>query len=191
MLRVFSCVALACVGLASVVLDSYTETAMPGRTGGFGGPTCQACHEGAVNPAGGSLTVTGVPDRYTPGETYRIVVRLARTKMLRGGFSIAARYASGPQARQQAGEWQASGDRIVFHPDAQTGVRYAQQTAKGAQANSPGSIEWHLDWKAPAEGEPVQFNVAANAANNDRSPTGDAIYLRELTASARAAAPHR
>jgi hypothetical protein len=37
----------------------------------------------------------------------------------------------------------------------------------------------------------VQFNVAANASNNDDSPLGDYIYLRSARSSPAKPAPHR
>jgi hypothetical protein len=175
------------VGVLSVplVLLAYTDGAAPGRTGGFGGPTCHACHTGAMlNAPGGELTISGLPERYTPGETYRITVELKRPELERGGFSLASRFASGVLARSQAGAWQSSDPRVVFYPDVQTKVRYAQHSAIGSRARVAGTLRWELDWKAPPEAEPVQFNIAANASNNDASPLGDVVYAREVTVPA-------
>jgi hypothetical protein len=113
------------VGLAAapLALVAYKDGPVPGRTGGFGGPTCHACHQdNRLNAPGGELTITGLPDRYTPGETYPITVRLKKPELVRGGFSMAARFVTGENARRQAGEWQAD-ERVVFAVDAQTGVR--------------------------------------------------------------------
>jgi hypothetical protein len=168
-----------------LAIFAYTDAPMPNRTGGFGGPTCQACHTGNdLNVPGGELTITGLPERYTPGETYRITVALKRAELHVGGFSLTSRFASGALARSQAGEWQASDPRVTFHADVQTKVRYAQQTASGSRAATVGALRWELDWKAPQDADPVQFNVAANASNNDASPLGDYIYTREVTVPA-------
>ncbi len=177
------------LGLAAapLALVAYKDGPVPGRTGGFGGPTCHACHQdNPLNAPGGEVTITGLPDRYTPGETYPITVRLKKPELVRGGFSIAARFVSGENARRQAGEWQAD-DRVVFAVDAQTGVRYAQHSPAGSRSAAPGSISWELQWKAPLEAGPIQFNVAANAANDDASPLGDFIYVKELTVSPQSA----
>jgi hypothetical protein len=41
-----------------------------------------------------------------------------------------------------------------------------------------------MDWTAPsADAGPVQFNVAANASNNDDSPLGDYIYTKMVRTS--------
>jgi hypothetical protein len=168
-----------------LALLAYTDAPMPGRTGGFGGPTCHACHTGhPLNAPGGELTIGGLPDRYTPGETYRVTVTLKRAALDRGGFSLASRFASGALARAQAGDWQALDPRVTFHADVQTAVRYAQQTASGSRAAAVGTLTWELDWKAPQDAAPVQFNIAANASNNDASPLGDYIYTREVTVPA-------
>jgi len=38
-----------------------------------------------------------------------------------------------------------------------------------------------MNWPAPAAAAgPVQFNVAANASNNDDSPLGDYIYVKAV-----------
>lgn len=167
---------------APLVLVANREAPVPGRTGGFGGPTCQACHSGAaLNAPGGELVISGLPDRYTPGETYRITLQLKRAEMTRGGFSLAARFASGALSRRQAGEWKAPDARVTFFQDAQTKVPYAQHSAAGSRAATAGMLGWELEWKAPAESEPVQFNLAATAANNDGSPRGDVVYTREIT----------
>jgi hypothetical protein len=42
-----------------------------------------------------------------------------------------------------------------------------------------GANAWTIEWTAPSPAAaPVQFNVAANASNNDDSPLGDYIYLK-------------
>jgi hypothetical protein len=170
-----------------LVVVAYKDGPVPGRTGGFGGPTCQACHQdNPINTPGGELSLTGIPERYTPGETYPITVRLKKPELARGGFSMAARFVSGESARRQAGEWQAD-ERVTFNTDAQTNVRYAQHSSVGSRPAAPGSIEWELHWKAPIDAGPIQFNVAANAANDDASPLGDFIYVKEFTVSSQSA----
>jgi hypothetical protein len=46
---------------------------------------------------------------------------------------------------------------------------------------------WTVNWTAPSGDAPVQFNVAANAPNDDDSPLGDYIYLKVV----RSAPPKR
>jgi len=49
------------------------------HTGGFGEPTCQACHQGEpLNAPGGSLRIEGLPQRYEPGRAYTLTMVLRR-----------------------------------------------------------------------------------------------------------------
>jgi hypothetical protein len=51
----------------------------------------------------------------------------------------------------------------------------------GSRVSSTGANTWTVEWTAPAApAAAVQFNVAANASNNDDSPLGDYIYLKML-----------
>jgi hypothetical protein len=64
-------------------------------------------------------------------------------------------------------------------------LQFAQHTTAGTIAQPPGALRWALEWTAPqAAPAPVQFNVAANASNDDASPLGDFIYVAEITSAA-------
>jgi hypothetical protein len=90
---------LAGAGSARVHGRAFPYGAPPGTTGGFGEPTCMQCHfDGELNAAGGSLDVDGLPERYTPGETYRLIVRLRHAGTAAAGFQLSARTADGAQA---------------------------------------------------------------------------------------------
>src|SRR5262245_53069200 len=81
----------AAPGAASVRLKAdtpgYADGAPPGFSGGFGESGCDSCHfEGAVNAAPGRVTLTGVPERFTPGTAYPITITLSRPEMKMAGF---------------------------------------------------------------------------------------------------------
>jgi hypothetical protein len=173
-----------------LVLLAYKEGPFPNVTGGFGDQTCHSCHlDHPVNAPGGALNIAGVPPAYEPGRTYRITVTLTRDGMKRGGFEIAARYASGSRRGKQAGEWRLTDAREQMIPSqVDPQLRFVQHTLAGSRTATPGSNSWTIDWAAPSPpGGVVQFNIAANAANNDDSPLGDFIY----TKTARSAPPPR
>ena len=156
--------------------DAYPRGAPPGVTGGFGEPTCQLCHfGGALNEPGGSLAIDGLPERYTPGETYRLIIRLRRGEMGAAGFQLSARTAAGAQA----GELAAGG--MQTQVEAGTGgVRYAGHAEAGSSPTAPGAAEWTVEWTAPARAAgPIQFHAAANAGDGDNSPLGDYVYAAE------------
>lgn len=164
-------------------LTAFKEGPYPNVTGGFGEPSCHTCHlDNPLNAPGGSLAVAGVPPAYKPGGTYTITVTLARRGLRRGGFEIAARFASGPRRGRQAGHWRPLDARVrLIHSQADPRLEFVQHNLAGSRAPAPDSNAWALEWDAPAEASaPVQFNVAANASNNDDSPLGDYIYLKAV-----------
>jgi len=164
----------------------YPEAPPPAHTGGFGEPTCRACHfDGELNVEGGGLTLDGIPAAYRPGERYRITIALRRGEMKRGGFQLAARFAEGAAAGRQAGSLRAPDERVKVTEGTTGGVQYASQTRPGIQLSEAGRIAWVVEWTAPSSASgPVVFHAAANAANGDESQFGDFIYT--TTAVARA-----
>jgi hypothetical protein len=180
--------ALASITATLPLVAAYNNGPIPGRTGGFDGPTCHACHQdNELNAPGGQVTLNGVPERYTPATPYRITVKLERSGLEAGGFSIAARFESGERRGQQAGDWKTEDAHVVIEegrvpPGAKPAPRilYPQHATKGTRTATPGEISWSLTWIAPTASAPVQFNVAANASNDDASPLGDFVYLREV-----------
>lgn len=156
----------------------------PGRTGGFGEPTCQVCHaDASVNVWGHGLSMGSLPMAYVPGETYRLTVNLTRPGMGRGGFQVSARFADG-RSGVQAGMLRPADSTTFVSILSNRAVQYLSHTLGGARLTAPDTATWWFDWKAPngpaGRNTEVIFNVAANAANNDESEFGDRIYIREF-----------
>ncbi len=165
--------AAAALLVLPAVLAAYQNGPIPGVTGGFGEPTCAQCHAGNP-PADGSLSLD-VPEAYRAGTVYRVRVTLRRTNVSVGGFEIAARFAAGERKGSQAGTLRPldATTRVVTA----NGVQYAQHTEAGSRAVRPGTLEWLVEWRAPAQAQgEVVFHAAANASNADFSQLGDAIY---------------
>jgi hypothetical protein len=164
-------------------VGAFKEGPYPNVTGGFGEQSCHLCHlDNPVNAPGGSLTISGVPSAFAPDATYPITVAIAREDMRRGGFEIGARFASGKQRGRQAGSWKLIDARTQLIPGAvDKALTFVQHNLAGSRATSAGVNTWTIEWTAPAAASaPVQFNVAANASNNDDSPLGDYIYLKSV-----------
>ena len=121
-----------------------------------------------------------MPARYAEGQTYDITVTITREGLRRGGFEIAARFASGRRRGRQAGAWKPLDDRVQLIPGAVDKVlTFVQHNLAGSRVRATGENRWTIQWTAPTPASaPVQFNVAANASNNDDSPLGDYIYLK-------------
>ncbi|MGH7530145.1 MAG: choice-of-anchor V domain-containing protein [Gemmatimonadales bacterium] len=152
----------------------FTDSPPPGHTGGFGEPTCQACHAGGpLDTAGPALRLDSLPGTYEAGATYRITVRLTRAAMARAGFQLSARFADG----RQAGTLAALDSLTSVVP--LRGVQYVSHTLAGSEAVAHDTARWAVVWTAPAAGQgPVVVHVAANASNDDASPFGDFIHTR-------------
>ncbi len=174
---------LTAAGSARVHGRAYPYGAPPGTTGGFGEPTCQMCHFGNdLNDPAGSLTIEGLPERYTPGQAYRLIVRLRRSQMAAAGFQLSARTAAGAQAGTFAVPDSASSVQV----QTSGGVQYAGHTEVGSRTAAPGAAQWPILWTAPATAAGrLTFSGAANAGDDDRSPLGDYVYALERTAQAR------
>ena len=180
MKRIVIPAALILIGLP-LAASAFKEGPYPNVTGGFGEQSCHLCHlDNAINAPGGSLKLDGIPSAFTAGQTYPITVTISREGMRRGGFEIAARFASGKQKGKQAGVWQPLDTRVQLIPGAVDKVlTFVQHNLTGSRVATTGTNTWMIDWTAPPSATaPVQFNVAANASNNDDSPLGDYIYLK-------------
>jgi hypothetical protein len=99
----------------------------------------------------------------------------------RAGFEISARFASGEQRGRQAGSWRALDDRVqIIRSETDAALLFVQHNGAGSVPANPGSASWTMEWAAPDSAmDDVQFNVAANAANDDASPLGDYIYVQD------------
>ena len=162
---------------------AFKEGPYPNVTGGFGEQSCHLCHlDNAVNAPGGSVTLEGVPPSYTAGQTYQLTVTITREGLRRGGFEIAARFASGKQRGRQAGTWMPIDNRVQLIPGAVDKVlTFVQHNLAGSRVPATGANRWTIEWTAPSTASAaIQFNVAANASNNDDSPLGDYIYLKSV-----------
>ena len=154
------------------------ENPPPAHTGGFGEPTCQACHFEAELNAGPGAVELHLPDVVAADSTYRITVRLTHPGMRRAGFMLSTRTKDGAQA----GMLRAVDERTTT--TAAGDVVYIHHTRAGTHVSGD-SHEWTLEWSTDGVDGPVVVNVAANAANDDASAFGDWVYARAFDVTAR------
>jgi hypothetical protein len=186
MIRILAPCAVFVIALPLAV-SAFKEGPYPNVTGGFGEQTCHLCHiDNPINAPGGTLTLDGVPGSFSPDQAYPITVTISRQGLRRGGFEIAARFAGGRQKGRQAGSWRLLDARAQLIPGAvDKALTFVQHNQIGSRATTPGSNSWTMEWTAPSTGSgAVQFNVAANASNNDDSPLGDYIYIKAVRSAA-------
>jgi hypothetical protein len=173
----------AIASLTPIAASAFKEGPYPNVTGGFGEQSCHLCHlDNPVNAPGGAVTLDGVPPVYAAGQSYQVTVTISRDGLRRGGFEIAARFASGRQRGNLAGAWKPLDSRVHLMPGAVDKLlTFVQHNLAGSRVPATGANAWTIEWTAPqSAAAPVQFNVAANASNNDDSPLGDYIYLKSV-----------
>lgn len=151
------------------------------HSGGFGEPSCHACHfDQDVNRGGGAVSLEGLPERFTPGATYALTLVVAQPKMAAAGFQLTARHESGTQAGALRAAARDTG-RVDVTVDST--IAYVHHLYEGTLP-AKDTARWSIVWEAPRAAGTVVFHLAANAANDDASPLGDAIYTRTIRVTA-------
>jgi hypothetical protein len=177
---VYTLVLFVSIGPASPRVSAYAEGAPGGFTGGFGEQSCDGCHfDSPMNAKPGSLTIGGVPERFTAGERYTLTVTLSRPSMAIAGFQLAARFENG--AAQAGTLAPAAGEEKRIKIETQSNIQYANQRVDGSAPTEAGTTKWSLMWTAPTTGGTVLINAAANAADKDGSTRGDFVYTAVAT----------
>ena len=149
---------------------------------------CSDCH---TTPAQSSGTLTlGVPDRYTPGQTYDITVThsTADATRVRWGFQLTAL----SSADEKAGAFAPADEltRVVNGEGPFPAREYIEHTTAGTFPGQLSGASWSFKWTAPAEDVgPVTFYLAGNQANGDGNSSGDNIYFTFKSATFQAPAP--
>jgi hypothetical protein len=167
--------ALSCAIAGSAA--AYVSEPLPDKDGATSS-TCRECHMHAPAAAdAGALTVEGLPERYVPGARYALTVKLSHPELARAGFEASIRTETGAQA----GELIAGDSGLSVIPDPASGAHFVHHTKRGTVTQGPNAA-WTFTWNAPAKAMgPVVVRAAANAANGDDSPLGDAILFFSRT----------
>jgi uncharacterized protein (TIGR03437 family) len=175
-------------GLLPTFLFSFASGPDPRHTGAPGDLTCATagCHVGtAVNGGGGSAVLTSAAENtYTPGERQTLTLTITDSAARVYGFQASARLDSNPNSGQ-AGTFTAGAQQIVICANGSI------MSSAGCPANNALQFIEHnrpfatntiaIAWTPPASDVgPVTIYVAANAANNNGSNTGDRIYTTSL-----------
>jgi len=131
---------------------------------------CTSCHSGNVNTGDGSVTFSGLPDSYIPGETYEITVNVTGDNDRGYGF----------QAIAQSGETVAG--VISLNPNSEN----AEMNGNYVQQSSPTtSGSWVFDWIAPSSDVGnVTFSVSGLATGGNSGNGGDEVYTHSFSVPA-------
>jgi len=117
---------------------------------------CILCHEGAGSS---EINVEGLPKKYTPGKTYKMIL------MVKGDVESLGDVAGGFAIEASAGEL-----INIDKKNTQLSEGILTHTKEGS-----GLREWTFGWKAPSEKAEVTLSVMAVAANGDFSVIGDLV----------------
>jgi hypothetical protein len=157
-------------------LFGYVTGPDPASNGIFGDTQACAtagCHVGnPVNSTNGngSVSISGLPAAWTPGQAYPLTVTVQRTGGILYGFQLSAVVDA---TNQQAGSFTAGSARVRILTGG--GIQYAEHSDARVQ---PTGI-FTMTWTAPATAVgKVRFNLAGNAANGNIQSTGDFVYTR-------------
>ncbi len=156
----------------SVVMLAYSSGPPDGYTGAPGESTCAVCHSGGT--VAGTLYVEVLSPTWGPGDTMQLAIRFFDTDAQRWGFELTILDTLG----------QSTGTLIVDDPattqlSSAGGRTYLKHTAAGTFAGQTDSVRWTFRWVVP-DLPVADLYIAANAANNDGSFNGDAIYTYRL-----------
>jgi hypothetical protein len=153
---------LALCATASLCVASATFTGYSGAPGTTG--TCAGfCH----GSGGGTITVSGFPDSYTPGQAY--VVTVAHT----GGSSIqnfnaSVRVGTGPA---NAGTITAGTNTAVYSVSGET---------NGIHFSTPGQASGTFTWTAPSPGVgPVKLYLAGHQGATSGGPNTEIMLTAD------------
>ena len=165
-----------------------------GATGAPGEITCQGCH--TSTGGNGSIAITGVPEHYSPGQTYTLTVTLQDPGQQRWGFELTAlQFDAITQAPERSGTLIDTSVHTLLSEDAGTQRQYITHTSNEVAQGDPddgtfwgtpdGPVSWSFDWTAPAAGAGIViFYVAGNAANgNGINGTGDFMYKTSVSSN--------
>jgi len=134
------------------------------RTGSPGdGNNCTICHSGTPVSNSGSLSLSGLPTLYVPGQNYSLTLTLSDGP--RYGFEITAEKTSD---NTKAGSWTAGASNSVIS------TNWVGHTSANTTTNS-----WPFTWTAPSAGAGnVRLYAAGMAANDMGNTSGDTVHLK-------------
>lgn len=184
--------AFSLLAIFPLLLLAFPTGPGPSRTGGpgdLGNCSGGSCHFGAaIRGEGGTIYLPGGPF-YRPGETQRILVHVTglpgEPEVARYGFQVSPRLtsdlaaASGGALRADSlGLFVQCGDG---RPPTSAGCP-SRTPLYFAQHNRPALDPiWELEWTPPADATgPIEFFLAANAANGQGDQSGDRIFLNSV-----------
>jgi hypothetical protein len=154
------------------------------HTGAPGEANCTACHNSfPVNSGSGSIYVSGLPEKYTPGQQISVTVTTRQTQAIIYGFQLVALDSTGHDAGTITLPSETP-QRTQTVTGLVNGIvrTYLEHTIDGIVPAQFDFNTWTFTWTAPAaDVGPVTFYAAGNAADSNGNTDGDYIYTTART----------
>jgi hypothetical protein len=175
---------VAAFGLVGTPLTSKRISASvngpaPGHTNAPGEGNCTACHvDFPLNSGSGSLSVSGLPANYKPGQQIPLTVTLSQADAVAYGFELTSIDNFGrPQGNYNFSMADPVQLQIVNGFIGNNQRRYIEHTFNGVTPTQFGTKSWNFTWTAPAQrAGKISFYAAGNAADSNGTTSGDRIY---------------
>jgi hypothetical protein len=143
---------------------------------------CTECHTTyPLNSGNGNVTITGLPDAYTPNQQLAVTVTVNHPNGFLYGFQVTALDSMAHPAGALAVTDSVNTQAITGDVNSETRT-YIEQTMDGAMPVEFDRRVFTFQWTAPSSDVgPVTFYAAGNGANGDGDNTGDYIYTTQVT----------
>ena len=129
---------------------------------------CATCHTGNLNTGDGSISISGLPITYTPGQTYDLALTVLGTNSRGYGFQLIPK---------------ANGSTSGSITAVSSGMGIENGAAEHRGTSSSGS--WNFQWTAPATDEgTVTFYASGLATGGTSGKDGDFVYTLSQDISA-------
>ena len=163
-------------------LFSYSDNP-PNQLTGLGAQMdCALCHSALINPSIGGIEVSGIPNLITPGETYRLQLKLKNNLASSWGFQITSVIGYYSDTGGVGNPFISAGsfdlvDSQLTISSVTDDLTYVKQTLDGSFSGVLDSVSWEIDWTAPEDYfGAVTFGISSVAGNSDMGNLGDYVY---------------
>ena len=175
----------ALCGLHDRPARAFSSGPPAGYTGAPGEVDCTACHTSfEVNSGEGSVSISGLPDAYIPGQQVALTVTVDHSDGFLYGFQVTAIDETGKEAGDLVPTDVVNTQERSTTIDGQP-RQYIEHTFSGTFPLVFNQRSWTFTWVAPAtDVGPVTFYAAGNGADGNQEPTGDYIYTTSAQVSA-------
>lgn len=149
---------------------------------------CTSCHgDFALNPAGGSVSVTGLPGTtYTPGQVYNFNLKITHASANRKIWGFAVK-AVNTTTNAVVGTFSTTNANASVKGSAGANTTELSHTNAVVTANVNNYSFTNLSWTAPATPTAneanIKFYIIANAGDNDGGEAGDYIYSTTVSSA--------